>query len=88
MNWACFLGFFFSYLVNVNYNLIYIPMKKMKIRSLILYATPLIFAVILGLSSGQETAKASDDICDTWDDYYGYCHGVATNCFCAIIIEG
>lgn len=53
-----------------------------------MYVIPIIFLLFLGFSMNQETAKANDDICDTWDDYYGYCHGAATNCLCAIIVEG
>lgn len=58
------------------------------IKSILLFVLPIIIAITVGLSVQTEPVKANDDICDTWDDYYGYCHGAATNCFCAIIIEG
>jgi hypothetical protein len=62
-------------------------MKKRKIRSVLLAILPLIAFLVIGLSTQYETAKADDEICDTWDDWAKICHGQATNCFCAIIVE-
>lgn len=61
-------------------------MTYLKNRLSLLFVAACLSMAILPWAAPIDQARANLEVCDTWDDWSGYCHGKPTDCYCEVVI--